>query len=117
MSEEWQHLKPELRQAVTDAIQEAPPPRSAPEVKAVLESTEKGGVRNSIPNCLTVFQHDPVLSGALAKNLLTERIDLLRPIGRKHRPGSRALTSEKKIADAADLAADANRYHPIDKMC
>ena len=116
---------------MTDAIQEAPPPRSAPEVKAMLESTEKGGVRNSIQNCLTVFQHDPVLSGALAKNLLTERIDLLRPIGRKHRPGSRTLTdtdmkyirlylektygltSEKKIADAADLAADANRYHPI----
>ena len=116
---------------MTDAIQEAPPPRSAPEVKAMLESTEKGGVRNSIQNCLTVFQHDPVLSGALAKNLLTERIDLLRPIGRKHRPGSRTLTdtdmkyirlylektygltSEKKIADAVDLAADANRYHPI----
>ena len=116
---------------MTDAIQEAPPPRSIEEVKAMLESTEKGGVRNSIQNCLTVFQHDPVLSGALAKNLLTERIDLLRPIGRKHQPGSRALTdtdmkyirlylektygltSEKKIADAADLAADANRYHPI----
>ena len=67
----------------------------------------------------------------MAKNLLTERVDLLRPIGRKRRPGGRALTdtdmkyirlyledtygltSEKKIADALDLAADANRYHPI----
>ena len=48
----------------------------------MLESTEKGGVRNSIHNCLTVFQHDPELSGAVAKNLLTERIDLLKPIGR-----------------------------------
>ena len=97
----------------------------------MLESTEKGGVRNSIQNCLTVFQHDPILSGAVAKNLLTERIDLLKPIGRKRRTGSKAmtdtdmkyirlylektygLTSEKKIADAADLAADANSYHPI----
>ena len=112
-------------------MQEAAPPRSVEEVRGMLESTEKGGVRNSIQNCLTAFQYDPLLSGALAKNLLTERIDLLRPIGRKHRPGSRALTdtdmkyirlylektygltSEKKIADAADLAADANRYHPI----
>ena len=86
---------------------------------------------NSIQNCLTVFQHDPELSGAVAKNLLTERIDLLKPIGRKRRTGSKAmtdtdmkyirlylektygLTSEKKIADAADLAADANSYHPI----
>ena len=77
---------------MTEAIQEAPPPRSVEEVKAMLESTEKGGVRNSIQNCLTVFQCDPVLSGALAKNLLTERIDLLKPIGRKCSPGSRALT-------------------------
>ncbi len=97
----------------------------------MLESTEKGGVRNSIQNCLTAFQYDPLLSGALAKNLLTERIDLLKPIGRRREGAARALTdtdmkyirlylektygltSEKKIADAADLAADANRYHPI----
>ena len=89
------------------------------------------GKGEHIHNCLTVFQHDPELSGAVAKNLLTERIDLLKPIGRKRRTGSKAmtdtdmkyirlylektygLTSEKKIADAADLAADANSYHPI----
>ena len=124
-------MPPELRQAVEQTIQEVPPPRSVEEVKAMLESTEKGGVRNSIHNCLTVFQHDPELSGAVAKNLLTERIDLLKPIGRKCKTGSKAmtdtdmkyirlylektygLTSEKKIADAADLAADANSYHPI----
>ena len=100
-------------------------------MKAMLESTEKGGVRNSIQNCLTVFQYDPILSGAVAKNLLTERVDLLKSIGRKRRTGGKAmtdtdmkyirlylektygLTSEKKIADAADLAADANGYHPI----
>ena len=116
---------------MTDTIEAAPPPRSVEEVKAMLEGTEKGGVRNSIHNCLTVFQYDPILSGAVAKNLLTERIDLLKPIGRKRRTGSKAmtdtdmkyirlyledtygLTSEKKIADAADLAADANSYHPI----
>ena len=43
----------------------------------MLESTEKGGVRNSIRNCLTVFQNDPLLSGAIAKNLLTERVDIV----------------------------------------
>ena len=53
--------RPRLRQAVTDRpSQAAPPPRSVEEVKAMLESTEKGGVRNSIRNCLTVFQHDPL---------------------------------------------------------
>lgn len=47
----------------------------------MLENTEKGGVRNSIRNCLTVFQNDPLLSGAISKNLLTERIDIIKPIG------------------------------------
>ena len=83
-------MPPELRQAVTDTIEAAPPPRSVEEVKAMLESTEKGGVRNSIQNCLTVFQYDPVLSGAVAKNLLTERIDLLKPIGRNEKSPDRA---------------------------
>ena len=41
-------MPPELRQAVTDTIEAAPPPRRVEEVKAMLESTEKGGVRNSI---------------------------------------------------------------------
>lgn len=131
MSEEWQSLPLKLRQAVNDTIEASPPPRSVEEVRAMLEGTEKGGVRNSIHNCLTVFQYDPVLSGAVAKNLLTERIDLLKPVGRHHGNDSKVmtdtdmkyirlyledtygLTSEKKIIDAADLAADANRYHPI----
>ena len=99
-----------------------------PKSRKVYDLDENG---ERIHNCLTVFQYDPILSGAVAKNLLTERIDLLKPIGRKRRTGSKAmtdtdmkyirlyledtygLTSEKKIADAADLAADANSYHPI----
>ena len=110
-------------------MQEAPPPRNAPEVKAMLESTEKGGVRNSIRNCLTVFQNDPLLSGAIAKNLLTERIDIIKPIG-YHRTGTAitdtdmnylllyleetyGLTSEKKIAAAIGIVANENGYHPI----
>ena len=110
-------------------MQEAPPPRNAREVKAMLESTEKGGVRNSIRNCLTVFQNDPLLSGAIAKNLLTERVDIVKPIG-YHRTGTAitdtdmnylllyleetyGLTSEKKIAAAIGIVANENGYHPI----
>jgi len=46
-----------------------------------LETTEKGGVRQSIRNCLTVFQRDPLLSGAIAYNILTDRKDIIKPIG------------------------------------
>ena len=129
MKDEWQSLPPKIRQAAEQTIQEAPPPRNAREVKAMLESTEKGGVRNSIRNCLTVFQNDPLLSGAIAKNLLTERIDIIKPIG-YHRTGTAitdtdmnylllyleetyGLTSEKKIAAAIGIVANENGYHPI----
>ena len=95
----------------------------------MLESTEKGGVRNSIRNCLTVFQNDPLLSGAIAKNLLTERTDIIKPIG-YIRTGTAitdtdmnylllyleetyGLTSEKKIAAAIGIVANENGYHPI----
>ena len=103
---------------------------SVEEVKALLDSTEKGGVRNSIKNCLTVFQHDPLLSGAIAYNLLTDRTDIVKPIGYERSPSSSMtdtdmkyirlyleenydLTSEKKIMDAADLAAHQNSCHPV----
>ena len=129
MKDEWQSLPPEIRQAAEQTMQEAPPPRSVEEVKAMLESTEKGGVRNSIRNCLTVFQNAPLLSGAIAKNLLTERTDIIKPIG-YHRTGTAitdtdmnylllyleetyGLTSEKKIAAAIGIVANENGYHPI----
>ena len=57
------------------------PPQSIEEIKAGLESTEKGGVPQSIRNCLTVFQRDPLLSGAIAYNILTDRKDIIKPIG------------------------------------
>ena len=55
------------------------PPQSIEEIKEGLETTEKGGVRQSIRNCLTVFQRDPLLSGAIAYNILTDRKDIIGP--------------------------------------
>ncbi len=65
-------------------------------VKAMLETTEKGGIRNSIRNCLTVFQCDPLLSGAVAYNLLTDRTDILKPIGYKRTPDSPMTDTDMK---------------------
>lgn len=48
-------------------------PQSALEIKAGLETTEKGGVGQSLRNCLTIFQCDPALAGAFAYNILTGR--------------------------------------------
>ena len=92
------------------------PPQNIEEIKAGLETTEKGGVRQSIRNCLTVFQRDPLLSGAIAYNILTDRKDIIKPIG-FHRESTAlndtdmkylllyleetyGLTNEKKIDNA-----------------
>ena len=102
------------------------PPQSVEEVKATLETTEKGGVRQSIRNCLTVFQRDPVLAGAIAYNILTDRKDIIKPIGFQRESTALndtdmkylllyleetyGLTSEKKIETAIGIVANENKY-------
>ena len=102
------------------------PPQSIEEIKAGLETTEKGGVRQSIRNCLTVFQRDPLLSGAIAYNILTDRKDIIKPIG-FHRDSTAlndtdmkylllyleetyGLTNEKKIDNVAPDRAAATAW-------
>ena len=99
------------------------------EVRDMLELNDKGNVKNTIGNCLTVFQYDPVLSHAVRYNLLTERVDVGKPLWWvKNSPAltdtdicyfmyylekNYGLTSEKNIQKAIRLTADQNRYHPV----
>ena len=74
-------------------------------------------------------QQDPVLKGAIRKNLLTERVDIVKPLG-WYRDSTTltdvdikylllyfeenyGLTIEKKIQDAVMVIANENRYHPV----
>ena len=41
------------------------PAQTPEEIRETLEGTQKGGVKNSIRNCLTVFQRDPLFRGFL----------------------------------------------------
>ena len=56
------------------------PEQTADEVRESLDMTQKGQTANTIRNCKTVFQHDPLLRGAVRYNLLTERIDIVKPL-------------------------------------
>lgn len=51
------------------------------QVRSSLEQTEKGKVSNAAANYKRVFQLDPLLKGAIRKNLLTERVDIVKPLG------------------------------------
>ena len=99
------------------------------EVRGNLDLTDNGAIKNSIRNCLTVFQNDPHLQGVVRYNILTERIDLVKPLWWSKQTATLnetdlnylmlyledqyALTSEKKIQKAISIVADCNKYHPI----
>ena len=91
--------------------------------------TEKGSIANSIQNCKTALECDPVLKNSIRKNLLTGQTDLVNPVY-WHRSGNMLtdtdqknielrlencynLTSEKKIAKAVSIVANENQYHPV----
>lgn len=46
----------------------------------MLSQAEKGGVQNTIQNCVTVLQNDPILADSIRLNLLSERIDIVKPM-------------------------------------
>ena len=99
------------------------------QVRSSLEQTEKGKVSNAAANYKQVFQLDPLLKGAIRKNLLTERVDIVKPLGwYRDSPTltdvdikylllyfeeNYGLTIEKKIQDAVMVIANENRYHPV----
>ncbi len=122
-------IGPKTQQELKKTINAMQPPQIIDEIKAGLETTDKGGVRQIIRNCLTVFQRDPLLSRAIAYNILTDRKDIIKPIG-FHRESTAlndtdmkylllyleetyGLTNEKKIDNAIGIVANENKYHPI----
>lgn len=110
-------------------LQNAQPGMSVEEVRGSLDLTDNGAIKNTIKNCLTVFQNDPVLHGAIRFNLLTERIDIVKPLWWEKQTTTMndtdfnylmlyledkyGLTSETKIERAISIVADCDKYHPI----
>ena len=50
-------------------LQNTQPGMTVEEVRGSLDLTDNGAIRNSIRNCLTVFQNDPYLQGAIRYNI------------------------------------------------
>ena len=94
-----------------------------------MEQSQKGKVYNTAANYKKVLQYDPLLKGAIRKNMLTERIDIVKPLGWQrdsttltdmdvkylllYFEENYGLTVEKKIVDAITVIANENRYHPV----
>ena len=129
MSSEFQNLPPAAQEAVMRTMDAMEPAQTQEEIREMLEGTQKGGVKNSIKNCLTVFQRDPLLRGAVSYNILSERVDIVKPLGWERTSATLTdmdmkylllyleehygLTSEKKVENAIQIVANENRYHPV----
>ena len=116
MSSEFQNCQPAAQSTIE-------------EVRNSLEQNQKGKVFNTAANYKRVLQADPLLKGAIRKNLLTERIDIVRSLGwYRDSPTltdvdikylllyfeeNYGLTVEKRIEDAVKVIANENRYHPV----
>ena len=103
--------------------------QSTEQIKESLEAYQKGGVKNSIGNCVKVLKSDPKLQGAIAKNLLTERVDIVETLWWRRTVSTitdivvkylllyleenYGLTNENKALKAIDIVANENCYHPI----
>ena len=109
-------------------VNEERAPRTVGDVKEMLVKHSNGEIQRTIQNCITILQNDHVLADAIRLNLLSERIDIVRPVGWPRsgktlndtdmkyilrRMEKYGISSEKKIESAIRIVANENRYHPI----
>ena len=101
------------------------------DVNEMLAHTDKGRTRQTIRNCVTVLQNDPVLKKAIRRNELSGRIDIVKEVPWERRNSSLTetdtddynlkmyleenyeITSERVIKAAVDIVSNENKYHPI----
>ncbi len=50
------------------------------DVNNMLEHTDKGRTKQTIRNCVTVLQNDPVLKKAIKRNELSGRMDIVKEV-------------------------------------
>ena len=108
-------------------VNEERTPRTVADVKEMLTKHSNGEIQRTIQNCITILQNDHVLADAIRLNLLSERIDIVKPVGWPRsgktlndtdmkyilrRMEKYGISSEKKIESAIRIVANENRYHP-----
>lgn len=101
------------------------------DVNEMLAHTDKGRTRQTIRNCVTVLQKDPVLKKAIKRNELSGRMDIVKEVPWERRSESLTvtdtddsnlkmylednyeITSERVIKKGVDIVSNENKYHPI----
>ena len=100
-------------------------------ILGLLDVTEKGKAKSSITNAERILSYDPLLKDAIRFNELTQRVDIVKPLGWNRSSCGKALTdndlynihlycervygisSLKLIEEAIHIVANRNSYHPV----
>ena len=85
---------------------------SAEDIQADLVRNNKGNICQSIDNCMTVFQRDLLLKGAIRKNELSGKIDIVGDLGWERTSSSLTDTDTREIMQLLMLAAIHRVYEP-----
>lgn len=99
------------------------------DVREELFKNDRGEAYQTISNCMLIFQKDPLLKGAIRKNELTGKVDIVKNLGwDKNSAGltdtdvyqihwylekNYGIKNERNINKAMNIIASENRYHPI----
>ena len=102
---------------------------SVEDVRFDLAKSDKGYICQTINNCMIVFHRDPVLKGAIRKNELSGKIDVVGSLGWQRTSSSvtdtdvyqiqwyleknYGLKNDRIINKALNIVSSENRYHPI----
>ena len=130
MKDESEKLSPAAENALRSATALLQPDMTTEAVMDLLETTEKGQVRNLITNAETILSYDPLLREAIRYNELTQRVDIVKDLGWERRDGKAlvdndlhnihyycertyGITSLKTIEEAVHMVANRNAYHPV----
>ena len=131
MKEGSGNITPVTANALHEAAALAQPDMTEEEIRDLLDVTEKGQVKSSITNAELILSYDPILRGAIRFNELTQRVDIVRPLGWDRGSSGKALTdndlynihlycertygisSLKLIEEALHIVANRNSYHPV----
>lgn len=99
------------------------------DIRADLAKNDKGNTCQTINNCMLVFQRDPLLKGAIRKNELSGKIDIVGNLGWQRTSSSLTdtdvyqihwyleknygLKNDRNVNKAMNIVASENRHHPI----
>ena len=99
------------------------------EIQPYLHHKENGTVKQSIENYVYILDHDDIFSGAIKRNRLTCKTDIVKEMPwtqrgkaltdtdinniRLYMEKNYGITSEKAVKTAIDIVANENSYNPI----